>query len=224
MCGRFNVIDDPLVHELMDILGVPLYPETRRNVAPGGKGQIVLEAGCGRILEDAYWSLMIEPKPEGPGYRPSPKYSTFNARSTNLMKSPLWRKRFVSQRAIVPVSGFHEWVGEKGHKQCYNIRGREDALALAGLYEYWEFGDETVPAFTVITLPPHPRFSHIHPKSIPLMLRQADFDAWLDPDFHDTNAFQDLLHTRISVPLVVEPVDSPNRLQPVGAEEVIAED
>lgn len=224
MCGRFNVIDDPLVHELMERLGLRSYPETRRNVAPGGKGQIVLQNQSGRILEDAYWSLMIEPKPDGSGYRPSPKYSTFNARATGLAKSPLWRKRFYSQRAIVPVSGFHEWVGEKGRKQCFNITGQSQALALAGLYEYWEFGGETVPSFTVITLPPHPRFQHIHPKSIPLMLKPQDFDAWLDPEFNDVEAFQDLLHSQIRVPLKVVPVDSPASLEPSGEPEMIGAD
>lgn len=108
MCGRYNVIDDPDVRRLMDILGIPLYPETRLNIAPGSKGQIVYETSTGRTLDDAYWSLLIERKPDGSGYRPSPKYSTFNARSQSLGTSPLWKKRFQSQRAIIPASGFHD--------------------------------------------------------------------------------------------------------------------
>lgn len=33
---------------------------------------------------------------------------------------------------------------------------------------------EWLPAFAVFTLPPHPRFSHIHDKSLPLMLEPRD--------------------------------------------------
>ena len=82
-------------------------------------------------------------------------------------------------RAIIPANGFHEWTGPKGHKQCHNITATGTAIAFAGLYELWGFQDEVVPSFTIITLPAHPRFSHIHDKSIPLMLRREDFDLWL---------------------------------------------
>lgn len=130
MCGRYNVIDDPLVQDLLEILGIPIRAQTRLKIAPGAKGQIVYETNQGRTLEDAIWSLLIEPKPDRSGYRPSPKYSTFNARSGSLGTSPLWKKRFHSQRAIIPDSGFHEWTGEKGHKQCYNIRPVNSAYRL----------------------------------------------------------------------------------------------
>lgn len=114
-------ISRPLSPGLLDELGIPLRIEPRVNIAPGAKAQIVYETHQGRTLQDAIWLLLIEPKPDGTGYRPSPKYSTFNARSGSLGTSPLWMKRFHSQRAIIPASGFHEWTGEKGHKQCYNI-------------------------------------------------------------------------------------------------------
>jgi len=133
MCGRFNVSDDPLVQGLLGELGIPLRIEPRVNIAPGAKAQIVYETHQGRTLQDAIWSLLIERKPDGTGYRPSPKYSTFNARSGSLGTSPLWKKRFHSQRAIIPASGFHEWTGEKGHKQCYNIHPADSAIAFAGL-------------------------------------------------------------------------------------------
>lgn len=43
MCGRYYVSDSPDVHALMAILDLPLFPESRRNVAPGAKGQFVVE-------------------------------------------------------------------------------------------------------------------------------------------------------------------------------------
>jgi len=225
MCGRYNLIDDPLVQELLEILGVPIHAQSRLNIAPGAKSQIVYETSQGRTLKDGIWSLLIERKPDGTGYRPSPKYSTFNARSGSLGTSPLWKKRFHSQRAIIPASGFHEWTGEKGHKQCYNIHPTNSAIAFAGLYELWDFDGEVVPSYTIITLPSHSRFSHIHPKSIPLMLIPEDFDMWLDPHLTNTDPLQHLLKTQIRRPILVAPIRSPDDLAPteVEVEEITAD-
>ena len=220
MCGRYNVMDSPVIQELMDVLGIRFTPEPRRNVAPGSFGQIVIEGDRGRVLQEAIWSLLIEPKPNGNGYRPSPKFSTFNARSTRLAESSLWKKRYSSQRCIVPASGFHEWADG----QPYNIHPEEGAVAMPGLWERWQFGGESIHSFTTITLPPHPRFKHIHPKSIPLLLQQKDFDAWLDPDFHQVEAFADLMKSHIPMPLVCQPIRDPKSLEPVGEPEIIAAD
>lgn len=224
MCGRFNVSDDPLVQGLLYALGIPLRVEPRVNIAPGAKAQIVYETNQGRTLQDAIWSLLIERKPDGAGYRPSPKYHTFNAQSGSLCTCPLWKNRFRSQRAIIPASGFHEWTDEKGHKQCYSILSADSAIAFAGLYELWDFHEEVVPTFTIITLPPHPRFSHIHTKSIPLMLNRKDFDTWLDPSLTNTNPFQSLLKTRIRHPLLIVPIKSSVTFEQTGQAERIERD
>lgn len=223
MCGAYNIGHSRHLQILIDQLGVPM-PEERLDRRPGTFGQFVYETEQGRHLEDGMWSLLIERKPNGTGYRPSPKYSTFNARSGSLGTSPLWKKRFHSQRAIIPASGFHEWTGEKGHKQCYNIHPVNSAIAFAGLYELWDFQGDIIPSFTIITLPPHPRFSHIHPKSVPLMLKPEDFDMWLDPHLTNTDPLQHLLKTSIRESLSVEPIKSPANLEKAGEGEKIEAD
>jgi putative SOS response-associated peptidase YedK len=221
MCGRYNVTDAPEIQTLMGGLGLSgITPSPQLNVPPGGKGEFVIETDGKRQLVSGIWSLLIEPRSDGSGFRPNPKFQTFNARSDRLTSSPLWRKAFPSKRCVIPVSAFHEWRG----KQVYNIHPENEATALAGLWHSWHFGDEQMNSFTVITLPPHPRFSHIHPKSIPLMLRPDDFDLWLDPDFHQVGAFQPLLRTHIPAPLVCEPVQSPTNLALVGVPEVLTAD
>jgi putative SOS response-associated peptidase YedK len=220
MCGRFNVSPSHGVQSLLERLRVEAPIEARRNIAPGAHGQFVVERQGRRELLDGVWSLLIEPRPAAPGFRPDPKFSTFNARSDRLEASPLWRRRFHSQRCIVPADGFHEWVG----KHCHNIAQEGRALALGGLYELWDFDEVLVPSFTVITVPPHPRFAHIHTKSLPLMLEPEDFDLWLDPAFHHTDAFRDLLRPRLRHALVVTPVASPVSLHPDGESEIIVAD
>lgn len=224
MCGRYNVLDNPVFLELMELLGVQERPEPRRNISPGNFAQIVIERDGQRVLQEAMWSLLIEPKPQGEGYRPSPKFSTFNAKSTRLNESPLWKKRYKAQRCIAPASAFHEWMPTASGKQPYNIHLQDAGVAMPGLWERWQFGDEVVHSFTTITLPPHPLFKHIHSKSIPLMLLPKDFDAWLDPHFHEVDAFADLMKTHIPAPLVCTPINNTKDLEPVGEPEVIPED
>lgn len=220
MCGRMNVTDHPAMRTLMEGLGLSVCPDPRLNIAPGSLAQFVRQLENGeRTLVEGYWSLLIEPKPDGEGYRPSPRYSTFNAQSRRLESSPLWRSAYRDKRCIVPVSGFHEWVG----KQCYNITPADGgAIALAGLYRQYQFGSASIDAFTVITLPPQPAFSHIHSKSFPLMLLPDDFAAWLDPELRETGTFADLMAAGIRLPVRATPVLSPAKLEPTGPAQEIA--
>ena len=56
------------------------------------------------------------------------------------------------------------------------------------------------------------------------MLRPEEFDLWLDPEFHHVDAFQSLMKTHISAPLVCEPVRSTKLLEPVGEAEILLAD
>jgi putative SOS response-associated peptidase YedK len=213
-----NVSDSPFVIELMKILGIPVYPRVRSNIGPGSSTDIVIEDHDGRQLHEAIWSLLIEPKKDKPGYRPNPKWHTFNSKSTRLDSSPLWASAFKSHRAIIPASCFFEWKD----KVCYAIEPVDGAIALAGLYRSWQFGDEAVHSFSVITLPTQAAFRHIHEKSYPLMLQKDDFDLWLDPGFKDVDAFHDLLKSGIRAEVTATPVDSPKTMTVTGESELIS--
>lgn len=91
------------------------------------------------------------------------------------------------------------------------------------MYDLWQFGDEIVPAFTVITLGAHPRSAQIHDR-LPLMLEPKDFDSWLDPDMTQAEAFQDLMQPVLHQAIRAVPVVSPMTLEPSGPELVIAAD
>lgn len=212
MCGRMNVSDSPFVRELMENLGLSIYPAAKNNIGPGSSTGIVIEDAGARQLYEATWSLLIEPKKKTPGYRPNPKWHTFNARSARLQSSRLWSSAFKSHRAIVPASCFFEWKD----KVCYAVGPEDSGIAFAGLYRKWQFGDETVYSFSIITLPGQAVFSHIHEKSYPLMLEKADFDRWLDPEFKEVNAFQGLLDSGIRREVLVTPVESPASMVVAG--------
>lgn len=230
MCGRFNVTDNLAVRWLMNYLGMPMYPQDKVNVAPLSSMEFVYQDNDGRHLIDGFWSVLIEHNPNTGNYRQiksaqGKPLSTFNAASRNLRTSRLWKPLFKSKRSIIPISGFHEWTMWNGKKTCFHITPADDsAIAMGGLYDFRGIEGEAVPVTASITLPPHEKFMHIHKKSIPLMLQPDDFDMWLDPEFSNTDAFEDLLESKIKFDWKVTPVDSPAKLNPIGDPEIIKAD
>ena len=94
-------------------------------------------------------------------------------------------------------------------------------MPLAGLYRSWQFGDESITSFSIITLPPQDAFVHIHKKSYPLMLQAEDFDRWLDPGCTKVDVFQELMQTGMRTEVTVTPVDSPSGMKATGESELI---
>ena len=114
---------------------------------------------------------------------------------------------------------------QEGKKTCFHIVPADDsAIAMGGLYDVKSIAGEAVPVTASITLPSHEKFMHIHKKSIPLMLQPRDYDMWLDPEFTNTEAFDDLLESKIKFDWKVTPVDSPTSLNPIGDSEIIKAD
>ncbi len=224
MCGRFNVTDDPFLQQLMQSLKLPdQRPKTSEDIAPGASISIVADRNQQRGLHSAIWWLLLDKETLKPNYR----YTTFNSRSDQIhRKSALSYQAFRHQRCIIPASGFVEGLGDKKH--YFQIQPTGQAIAFGGLYREWIHPHTGEHAFSasIITLPPHPKLKHIHPKSMPLMLPlDADsLDQWLDPDYTGTERFEHWLNPTIRTNLCVTPIDRPSRKQSVGAPEIITAD
>ena len=111
MCGRLNVVSDPLSQFLMDILGSNTmvkiiqpsshesgtYLDSKR--AKGNRSSANAMVACS--LLDEY---------------PSTKYSMFNARSETAAQSPAFKEPYKKRRCLVPISAYFEWTTNKGIK------------------------------------------------------------------------------------------------------------
>ncbi len=224
MCGRYNVTDSPEVRQLLEVLGVQLYPvRFSHDIAPGSVISIVHNPGDGRRISDALWWLMLDRKTLKPDYR----YASFNSRSDKLtLPRSLACKPFKESRCIIPASAFIEGLGDK--KTYHMIELQHSAIAFGGVCQHYlhqETG-ESVYAASIITLPPLPQWQHIHPKSMPLMLPLADpalLDAWLDPQHTDTADFAALLEPAIRQTQKVTRIGKPSKWDATGAAFLIEE-
>jgi putative SOS response-associated peptidase YedK len=138
------------------------------------------------------------------------QYSTTNARDDKLMSSNLWRPCFQNKRCIIPASGFFEHhtldqdVNLEGGKKPTNkvpyyfkLKSHE-VFGFAGLYDEWEDTEsgQTVGTFSIITTEANPLLTKIHNQKerMPTILREEDYDFWLDEnvnpqDYFDQNIF-----------------------------------
>lgn len=109
------------------------------------------------------------------------KYPTFNARAETLAEKPAFRHAWKqSQRCVVPASCYFEWTGPRGSKQCHRIaRSDGQPHLLAGLWEHWQQGTDTVASFTLVTVDAAPAITWLHPRMPRALCDESEADTWL---------------------------------------------
>lgn len=199
MCGAYVAINNPFVKSVTKALQVSEI-ETRNIRVPASQIQIVHENQSGRQLSDAKWWLLLNA--DG---KPNYKYATFNSRWDKLYSSRLTKGLFKTSRCIIPASGIIEGQNKKYHY----IQGKNNGLALGGIYKTYQIDNEIIKTASIITCPGNPQLEDIHKKSIPLMLDPNDtnlIDAWLSPNFNESEAFSYLLTNAINQDLVANKI------------------
>jgi putative SOS response-associated peptidase YedK len=203
MCGRFNIISDPLIRMLREITDVEYELQDRFNIAPTEDIPVVLQDQSGaRKVQQMRWWLV-------PGWvdEPSTKYSMFNARSEGLLKSRAFSKPFKTSRCLVPASGYYEWQkGEAGKIPFYIRPEVEDGFVFAGLWDRWQRGDQVIDSCAIITTQAHGAIRHIHDR-MPVQLSATQVEEWLDSN-SNAHALQRMFVPRLPTSLEIIPVSS----------------
>jgi putative SOS response-associated peptidase YedK len=90
-----------------------------------------------------------------------------------------------ARRCLVPVTSFSEYglaPGEDGKKPLhwFDVPSRP-IFAFAGIWRPTERGN----AYGFLTTEPNAIVAPIHPKAMPVMLHDGDYDRWLTSDWTD---------------------------------------
>lgn len=136
-----------------------------------------------RELEMAQWGLV-------PPWVKDEDLATFirrtapnNARDdtirTNLEnKRGMFYPSMKSRRCLLPASAWCEWTGEKGSKVANRLSVVDRPLfVFAGM---WTYRENPGPSCTMVTTDAIGKAAEYHSR-IPVVLRDEDVDAWLDP-------------------------------------------
>lgn len=142
-------------------------------VAANRPGYVVVAAGGQRHLTVMKWGF---PPP------PAVKAPVVNVRN---LSSPFWRTALSKpeRRCLVPATSFSEWSVERNQagKQTLNwfeIPSRP-IFAFAGIWRPTEQGG----AYAFLTCEPNTLVGAIHPKAMPVILDEDQFEPWLNAEF-----------------------------------------
>jgi putative SOS response-associated peptidase YedK len=163
----------------------------RYNIAPS-QPVVTIRQDAGELvrkLSIMQWGLVPSwAKEPGIGYK------TINARAETVATTPSFREPFKSQRCLVPADGFYEWQRDGKTKQpyCFEVNDGE-LFAFAGLWDEWKNAQgELIESCTILTTMSNSLLADIHDR-MPVILRQDDYELWLDPAFRDTPSLSEML-------------------------------
>jgi putative SOS response-associated peptidase YedK len=176
MCGRYS-LKTP-AEELARKFGARKAPQAspRYNIAPSQQVLAVTNADGERELTTLVWGLIPSWSREPQGF--------INARAETVLEKPSFRDSFRKRPCLIPADGFFEWRkrGRGGVKQPYYFQlqgGR--VFAFAGVWDEWRGEGVTVPSCAIITTTPNEVARAVHDR-MPVILREEDYELWLDPD------------------------------------------
>jgi len=178
MCGRYSF---DKVDEFGERFGIDFDPKEVRpnfNVAPTQTMPVIRNVDGLKTVELMRWGI---PRFIGPGK----VKDVFNTRSDKAFHN--WKKMTMTQRILVPATGFYEWKKLAGGKQPYFIHTKdEDMFAFAGIWNAWKDEDgKIINTYSIITTEPNKEMTEIHNR-MPVILHRDEEDAWLDPS-HDND-------------------------------------
>ncbi len=163
MCGRLNVIDDPLCGVIGDMLGINFKTTTNTDLRPT---QMVSTVGVdhGELKQlDLPWGI----KPDWA------KKLIINAQAETVSVKPTFANAFEFNRVIVPCSGWYEWREEQGKKVKYLFsQGENKVLFMAGIA--LEGGSKLV----TLTTKPNGQCSEYHHR-MPLIIPDDAVMKWV---------------------------------------------
>ncbi|MCE7659399.1 SOS response-associated peptidase [Vibrio fluvialis] len=163
MCGRLNVIDDPLCRIVCERLGIKFSASTNKDLRPSEKvSTVIYEHGAFHQL-DLQWGI----KPDWS------KKLIINAQSETAHIKPTFKLAFETSRVIIPCSGWYEWSEVAGDKRkfffsaCYN-----KPVYMAGL----AFKDSN--QLVTLTTKPTQQCAVYHNR-MPLIIDETALEPWL---------------------------------------------
>jgi putative SOS response-associated peptidase YedK len=226
MCGRFTLTTS--VRDLANLFqATPMETpglQPHYNIPPSMPVLAVrkLPGDAQRQLVALRWGLI-------PSWSKDPSIGNrlINARAESAATKPSFREAFGNRRCLILADGFFEWKKQGRKKQPYLIRMRDGKpFAFAGLWECWHPPDDgPVETCAILTTNANELVQPLHDR-MPAILKPQDYDRWLNPDVHEKEELEPLLHSCPAEQMMAYPVsalvNSPRHDDPTCVEAIEA--
>ena len=172
MCGRY-LIEEEAYADILTLFSGPDEPENivRGEVFPTNSAPVITRVGA----VAAKWGF---PHWKSAGV-------IINARAETALEKNMFKKPLLTQRCVVPSSGFFEWDraggGKKKEKYLLRLPG-ERVLYMAGIMN--TFRDASgcdYSAFVILTTAANESVAQIHDR-MPVILAHDEKDMWNSDD------------------------------------------
>jgi putative SOS response-associated peptidase YedK len=190
MCGRYRLSSTERFLERFQVENeIELAP--RYNIAPCQFVPIVRQhrERPVRTASMVRWGLIPYWSKDDKG-----AYKMINARAETVAERPAFREPIQRHRCLVPANGFYEWERRGAGKQPYHFGMADDSLfAFAGIWDRWKSpAGDLVESCSILTTTANALLADIHDR-MPVILREEDYDLWLDPGYQRGDAIVEML-------------------------------
>lgn len=176
MCGRFAFFSP--ADAIAAAFGTEPSHEfaPRYNIAPTQDVPVLMSDADGqRVWGELHWGLV-------PFWAKDPAIGNrmINARAETVAEKPSYRQALSRRRCIVPASGFYEWRKDDDGKKTpwYISRADGQPLAMAGIWELWDKGEQPLRSFSIITTAANDFMHELHHR-MPAILEKPGMDVWM---------------------------------------------
>ena len=181
MCAEFMIKEN--IKALARKLGIIIpdayleYPWLER-IRPSQKTAVILSIAGHSTIEPMRFSMIPSWSKE-----PKVKFATHNARLDTITEKATWKRPFLTQRCIIPLTHFLEPIhtGEYDGKVVRFSPKEDETLFAAGIYDRWvnkESGEE-IHSFAIITDEPSDFVKNIGHDRQPVFLNQDAIPSWI---------------------------------------------
>ena len=131
-----------------------------------------------------------------------------NARAETVAEKPAFRSAIKQRRCLIVADGFYEWQQQAGKKQPFYFRLQNgQAFGFAGLWSHWKSSETQISSCTILTTRSNELLKPIHER-MPVILKQQDYDLWLDLRVQTPEPLQQLLHPYPTEAMTAYPVST----------------
>lgn len=177
MCGRLSVtlLTDAMAQLFEAAPSNDLPDVPNFNVCPTTQIHVVQSTETGRRLVSMRWGFLpqwYKGMNDGP--------LLINARGETIADKPAFRDACRERRCIIVATGFYEWTKDtEGKRHPWYIQRRDgNPIALAGVWQEWDNGDDRVTSCAIVTTAANQPMSTIHHR-MPVILEPGDWALWL---------------------------------------------
>lgn len=176
MCGRFTINKPEKIKVRFKTTNkLPLF-KPNYNVTPNSSFPVITRNSPNKVSL-MYWGFIPEWGKDTTGL--------INIRAETALDKPYFTKKLMSQRCLIPASGFYEWgtlnlEGKDERYPFYFFLPDEELFSFAGIYN--EIDDEKATrknSFAILTCPPNDMVAKVHNR-MPVIIDKKDEDKWLD--------------------------------------------